>query len=532
MCAYFCLSFSFPVGVFHGQNHDRNPEWPPSPLRVFQSLVAAACRRAGGTLPEDARKALEWLERQPPPEIAAPLAKAGAGYRLSVPNNAMDVVAGAWVKGNYTNQGDANPATHRTMKDVRPVFVWEQELHYLWALEPPENPTSMEYLQTLCSIAPSVVALGWGIDLALCRGAILSPAQSQALPGQRYLPVGPAGDSGLRVPIGNTLQDVLYRHNRFLKRIAPGAGLVPPPPLTVYSRVDYRPAGDLPRRAIAAFALLRPDATGYRVFEVSRRGLSVAAMMRFATRSTAEKCGWSRVRVNQFILGHGEAMGDDQHRAVGPLRFAYVPLPTLEARGAGRARVVAGIRRVLLTCYAAGGEQALNWARKALPGQLLIEDGTGEQVAVLFPIPATEKVVRCYTQPASTWATVTPVILPGFDDPKHYRRRLKKGPPAEQQRALLTRLDERIDGLIRKAIVQAGFPAMLARTATIKWQKTGFLPGNEPAENYRVPEHLKAFPRFHVKIQWRDDKGNEIFVGGPVCIGGGRYYGLGLFAAM
>jgi CRISPR-associated protein Csb2 len=52
------------------------------------------------------------------------------------------------------------------------------------------------------------------------------------------------------------------------------------------------------------------------------------------------------------------------------------------------------------------------------------------------------------------------------------------------------------------------------------------------AERYGVPDHLKRFPRLHVMIQWRDAQGNPIQIAGPICIGGGRFYGLGLFATV
>src|SRR5262249_52386731 len=98
------------------------PEWPPSPLRVFQALVAAAARKNGGGLASGSRAALQWLEETQAPSVIAPAGESGSGYCLSVPNNAMDIVARAWSGGNYSNTGDANPATHRAMKMVRPTL--------------------------------------------------------------------------------------------------------------------------------------------------------------------------------------------------------------------------------------------------------------------------------------------------------------------------------------------------------------------------------------------------------------------------
>ena len=140
-------------------------------------------------------------------------------------------------------------------------------------------------------------------------------------------------------------------------------------------------------------------------------------------------------------------------------------------------------------------------------------------------------MVRQYTRSAAAWATVTPVVLPGYDDPNHYRRRLKNGLTADDQKRYLDRLDRRIERLLRKAIGQAGFSEVLAEHAQLEWRPTGFWPGVDLASRYTVPDHLARFPRLHVKISWRDDENRRLEVPGPVCIGGGRFYGLGLFAA-
>jgi CRISPR-associated protein Csb2 len=72
----------------------------------------------------------------------------------------------------------------------------------------------------------------------------------------------------------------------------------------------------------------------------------------------------------------------------------------------------------------------------------------------------------------------------------------------------------------------------LAEHARIEWRTTEFWPGVELASRYAVPDHLARFPRMHVKICWRDGENMAMNVPGPVCIGGGRFYGLGLFAAV
>ncbi|MER3424646.1 MAG: type I-U CRISPR-associated protein Cas5/Cas6, partial [Nitrospiraceae bacterium] len=121
------------------------------------------------------------------------------------------------------------------------------------------------------------------------------------------------------------------------------------------------------------------------------------------------------------------------------------------------------------------------WARRVLSGRDLVDEESGQSSALLSLLPGNVKMVRCYVARADIWTTVTPVVLPGYEDPAHYRRRLKQGTTAEEQKRLLARLGERIDSLLRKAIVQAGFSEELAAHAELEWRKSGFWPGTDPA---------------------------------------------------
>jgi hypothetical protein len=72
---------------FHGMGQG-GQEWPPSPARLFQALVAGIAR--GGKLLEESVPALRWLEGLEAPVIAAPLRKSGQSVSLFVPNNDAD----------------------------------------------------------------------------------------------------------------------------------------------------------------------------------------------------------------------------------------------------------------------------------------------------------------------------------------------------------------------------------------------------------------------------------------------------------
>jgi CRISPR-associated protein Csb2 len=83
MASNLCLSVRFLAPVFHGRRDGGEPEWPPSPMRLFQSLVnAASTRWRDVSLAPHARVSLEWLEKQTPPLVIAPKAMTTSGYRL------------------------------------------------------------------------------------------------------------------------------------------------------------------------------------------------------------------------------------------------------------------------------------------------------------------------------------------------------------------------------------------------------------------------------------------------------------------
>ena len=142
-----------------------------------------------------------WLEQQPAPRLIAPAAVSASGYRLSVPNNSLDKVAEAWCRGNNSNSGDANPATHRTMKNVRPTLMIDCDaVRYLWPLAEPVSEQIRVHIERLCDVARSVVALGWGIDIVVGHGAIMSDVQAGDLPGERWSPMIGTTGAGLRIP--------------------------------------------------------------------------------------------------------------------------------------------------------------------------------------------------------------------------------------------------------------------------------------------------------------------------------------------
>jgi CRISPR-associated protein Csb2 len=166
------------------------------------------------------------------------------------------------------------------------------------------------------------------------------------------------------------------------------------------------------------------------------------------------------------------------------------------------------------------------WAARVLGGMDLIDERTGQVQAVLAATSHHDRVLKRYISESSTWATVTPMVLPGHDDPGGIRERLRNLKDADEGRSLIERLARRREALIRKALRHAGLGDELVFSAQIEARETGFFAGVEHASRYSVPSHLAKSPRLHVKLTW------PMPVTGPLCIGRGRFSGLGLFATV
>jgi CRISPR-associated protein Csb2 len=142
------VSVRFHDGRYHGR-----PDWPPSPARLFQALVAAAAQ--GETLTEEDWHAFAWLESLEAPVIAAPPMRAGQGFRNFVPNNDLDAVGG--------DPGRVDEI--RAPKVIRPIlFDAETPLSYVWTFG--ETPDALANARRVCAIAEGLYQFGRGVDMA------------------------------------------------------------------------------------------------------------------------------------------------------------------------------------------------------------------------------------------------------------------------------------------------------------------------------------------------------------------------------
>ena len=518
------ISVRFLLGEFDGRGDGGEPEWPPSPLRLFQTLTNSAARLGMASY----APVLEHLEKLSPPLIAAsePAAvQPRFGATFYVPNNDGDL----WFKKADKSGGK------RVEKNFRPKRLTEDAaVHYLWEID---SATPRQFVGEVKKLSHAISAFGWGVNMVVADAEAVEPGATSAALGdtEKWLPSEDGGTT-LRVPGAGTLAALEDRHRKFLARLptAPDGTqfFCPVSPLEQFHVVTYRRETDPVRRPFAIFALRQLDDSGFRAFDPMRRGLHVAAMLRHVAGDAdiARSLGWSDAQIARLVHGHA----DEGSSAAPGARLLFIPLPSIEARSQGKADVVGSIRRVLLTVQGSINRDEFRRLVQRLDGLELIDEKSGVPAALLSRLPDHDKLTKeNYLTPSATWATVTPVILPGYDDPRKLRQRLRKGSglTAEEKNALVAKLDQRIDALLRKALRQAGYSDVIARHAAIEWRDSGFLPGADLASRYMTGDQHRRFRKLHVRIQFRDEHGQPLPLTGPLCIGGGKFSGTGLFAA-
>ncbi len=483
MTRYLCISVTFLDPMFHGRGDGAAPEWPPSPLRLFQALLAGSrtgCHNRHWS--EDGAEAFRWLERRNPPVIIAPAARLVSACRFFVPNNDGDA------KDKFDRQ------ERLTEKMAHPHRLYAGDtLHYLWPLDENHDPASQMRAEFLCGEARRLLALGWGIDQVVGNGRIVDDAAVAALPGQRwrawagYRP----GQQQWRTPATGSLDDLATVYESFLRRVQ-GRKYHPPLQLREFNTTAYIPAAGVPPRSCAVFEL--PEGVAFCQVDTAKVGAMLRSLAcRCAKADTHEfRVDGQAIDSEVYVAGHVNGAKRT------PPRFSYLPLLTI-----GHEHADGMIRRALIAEPFGGDGVHARWVQNRLRNAALTDKDGNERGILLDPWrPGSVTVIERYLHEARTWSTVTPVILPGFDDGKHVK--------AEK--------------LFLTAALQADLPVDAIKELALR--KAPFWPGSQHPSQYHVPAYLKSFSRWHARLVLRGP------IGGPLAIGAGRHCGLGLFAAV
>lgn len=494
---------------FHDGRYHGCPDWPPSPARLFQALVAGAAR---GKAIAHAR-ALEWLETLDAPTIAAPPHRPGQGFSNYVPNNDLDAKGGD-PNAIIMEGKKKGPAVSfiRAEKLIRPIlFDAETPLLYIWRFD----DTARDTAQQVCAIAERLYQLGRGVDMAWATGEVLDDAAADErlalYDGAVHAPSLGGEGVALAVATRGSLESLVRRHShvRFERVNQNDAQLFKQPPKPLFRQVAYdspptRLLFDLigaqtpvPLKNIAAFATELRDA---------------------AAAKLSDKLKSKAGEIERCLIGRG---ADDADK---PRRVRIVPLPSI-----GHPKASPAIRRVLVEVPPACPLRAddVAWAFSGLeliPARINEETGEIDEQLTLTSA-ADRRMLRHYgierTAPSRLWRTITPAALSAarrrIPPQKRSDEDLKSGPErAREERAAIAS--------VRAALRHAG---MRARVDRIRVQREPWAAKGARAEAFE-PHHEQLKQRFSKHRLWHVEIAFAEAQKGPLLIGDGRYLGLGL----
>lgn len=473
---------------WHGCVREGVLEWPPSPMRLFQALLAASCAGRGGSLAEES-KALDWLAGLDAPVIAAPASKEGRTTTLYVPNNDLDAVGG----------DPANIGGIRDKKLVRPRFLGPgAPFLYLWSFD-----GDTTHAETLIRIAARLYQFGRGVDMAYANAELLDPEKAEERlvrhPGPVWRPAS-GGSKGveLRCPNRQTLRSLIDRYKAQTVRLKEGA-------LRQAHRPRYRMVGYECPPTLLLFDLKPRDLDRpFHAWPLTHAAELTTAVRDGAVRRLKSEMPSDADKIERVLIGRNANEADKA------ARVRIVPLPSV-----GTPDTNPSIRRVLVErppdCPIRAEDLA--WAFSGL--DLNTDYETGEILNERRPIlqEADDRaMLRHYGAEADSsriWQTVTPVALP------------------------VRRQGGRRDGAERVANeTEAAFAAWQAlrhagiatQAETVRVQREPFFGKGARAEDFAGGTRFDAARLWHVEIEFGKA------VSGPLVIGDGRYCGLGLMA--
>lgn len=521
---HLLLTVRFLDDRYHGLlDRGGPPEWPPSPFRLFQALVAGVARRGelveGDDVPSNTKftpigQALDWLQRhtrEHPPIIIGPKSMTGQAITRFVPNNDGDR------KFDRQERLTAKPT-------IPTIFILEEyqkpEVYYVWHIDGGNDCPVADIERA----ARSLTTLGWGIDMAFADARLADELELQNLKGVRWYPKKrdwPIRDT-LRTPTYDdqsgecTLCDLRHCHSTFVNRIEHDKPLKTVEKPKVFERILYtsteRPVG----RPYAVFKLVddnddtvaRPHAQLVRVAGMVRH-VAIELMKR---NPPLDLRGYSTEQwVEQYVAGHRSSNNDEGARP--HTQFSYIPLPST-----GHEHADPAVRRVMIVAPL-GDDAWLDHLSQHLDGQLLepLRGGTLPLGTHLQLIPERRRdgVREVYTRESRLWASFTPVILPGHDDHKSDKTRK----------------------LIVKALAQSGvehacefewgaFSRFAKSYSAHKYVRDERAPDGKRLVGYIRPDHLIDRTAVHVQLHFDHP------VPGPITLGAGRHCGFGLMAAV
>lgn len=467
------IKLTFATRRYHGRRREDELEFPPSPARLFQALIAGSHCGAYSMLHTAKRDcALQWLESLEPPVIKAPAAcLTGVGITNYVPNN--------------DDGSKENRLEHiRTAKSfLAKVFPPNATLHYCWNFQ--ATPEANEQAMVICAMAQLITHLGQHQDVVYASGEV---SGEDTLPEGALLPLEQS-DGDWASPRPGSLAAYQERYQAWLRGEAKDDVSIP------VRRTHYRLPDTLRFDApLALFEMWRNE-DNLRHYD-PRELRQPAAMVRHAM------VEWTKARP-KFIEHYGEDLvarliaGHEAGRQHNGAHIACVPLPSMNAEGQADGL----IRRVLLVGYGCEdnvSRELFESVADGINGAELIDHP--KRVGYLKKTSLNNAVLRLFIGKGQrVWRTVTPIILTGL---------MRRGRGAEV--------------LIARALTQAGIPD--GAIESVAAFSGPIVPKSVRALEYQIEKnsYLAQTPRYHAEVIFKWP------VEGVLVIGRGRHCGFGL----
>ena len=536
----FSIEVNFLTGRYVATSHydRRRSEWPPHPARLFSALVATWADADESDRSE--RDALEWLEAQGPPAIAASDAVARKVVSHFVPVNDTSIVSMSWhkrkantiydladrlheelvasegkvtrkatrfqqkltrernVEGQVGHVGMTNPSSamhmlpdHRRKQErfFPSVTPDEARVTYIWNSRPPD-----ELREVLDRLLAHVTRLGHSSSLVSCRVAPDPPEASHA--------PGDIGESLRSVRRGQLaeLQRRYDRHGGHEPRALP------------YTNVRYRAAVETSPEERPH----EPNTAGdWIVFEFSHnsRFLPVSRAEDVAQAMRAAILHYVDDPVPEEISGHRQ---NGEPTATPHLAFLALPYVGFEHADGRLVGVAVSVPKASSAVSRRALYRGIGTWEDASPGPLKLAlgaSGVVEMSRLRGPTTLASLRPGVWHRPSRRWVSATPVALP------RHPGRLARGSWAARTRAW-----RRAGAAVRNACSHVGLPEPSAVDVSL----SPFIAGARSAT--RMPAFSqkgrdgKPVRRqlVHARVTF------EHPVAGPLMLGAGRFIGLGL----
>ncbi len=470
----------------------------PSPARLFQSLIAG--QGLSGPLPDATTSALQWLEKQPPPIVAAPLTKGGQAITTFVPNNDLDA-----------KQGDPRRIGEiRTKKTIRPlIFDVDVPFLFCWNIDDPK--ANQSDVQHVCELANRVYQLGRTVDAAWAWSEVVSDDELndkiQSHRGSVFRPS--TGHGHVECPTAGSFESLQRRYNDMSSRYAmtsDGKGQTfrrrakPKWRMVSYDNAVTRVCFDLLDHSTSALASWSATKT-----------VALTKIIRDeAVRRLVEAIPFREVEIQRTLIGQ-KANGENAGPASARVRI--VPLPSI-----GHEHTDQQIRRVLVeipsTCPISAED--IRWA---FSGQRFALSDRTIDLARSQPHRQLEHY-GIEKGTSRTWQSVTPIALTAAArrriEPNRHKRAASDFKGAAERRTE----QELAAAALHQALRHAG---VKAKPTSIRVQREPFTARGQKADDFATDQRFNRHVLWHAEIQF------DQVVSGPVVLGDGRFLGLGLF---